>query len=917
MDSFARFLEVDAALDVALEIPREERAEHLLWLRSLDEWVAVRVERLLELAEGSDAVVSPGGALAGPFGEALSNALVDGDPVPLGWVGNYRIVREIARGGMSVVYLAARAGADFEQVAAVKVMKRGFDTDELLRRFSQERRILASLDHPAIARLFDGGATDDGRPYIVMEYVAGTSIGRYCVERGLGLSERLRLFLDVARAVEYAHRHLVVHRDLKPGNVLVSDDGRVKLLDFGIAKLLDDSGDGVHTQAAQRLMTPEYASPEQRLGGPITTASDVYQLGLLLYELTTGRRPDAADGALEAAMPRLTSAGARASRNNSRVDRDLSSVISMALQADPAQRYASAAQFADDVERYLTSAPVLARRPTTAYRMRKFVKRHPAAVTTAAAFLVATVAYATVLTKQARALAEARTRAEASADTASQVAGFMVDVFALANPAKGERANVTARELLDAGASRLESELRDQPELLAEMLRAAGKSYFGLGLNAEAERLLRRSVDLLRPLPTASHALARSINDLGLLRHEQGQASEARTLLTEALMVRRSIYGVEHPEVAESLHGLGRVEAAAGDHAAAERLFRDALSMRERMLGRDDVDTARTLQGLGNALRAAGRLEEAEPPLREAMRIREAALGVEHPDTTDSLNAVALLLRDRGNAADAEPLLRRALDANRRRLGSRHPYVATNMNNLALILRDLGHHDRAEPLYREALEILRTAYGREHPRVAIALFNLGTVLQDLRQYGEAEPLFREALAIDRKMLGDAHQEVAVDRIHLGHLLYLQGKIEDAERLLRPALTDLRQTTTPRHPRVARGALTLGSLLVDSGRAIEAEPLLLEAAAIYRETYGEDDPRTLSARLTLGRATSALGRFTDVGAPTAARCRTIGGRYREEVARALAKLLSALETTPQAPLIGAIAAGTICGEQPVR
>ncbi len=918
MDTFARFGEVDLAFDAALEATPEERSGYLRKLYDTNAWVAERVEALLEAASQGDSYITPGGALEGPFGAALSTTLSADEAPGLAAVGVYRIVREIGRGGMSVIYLAHRSNADFDHHVAVKVLKRGVDTDEVLSRFEQERKILAALNHPGIARLFDGGTTTDGRPYIVMEYVEGTAIDRYCTERHLPIAERLRLFLEIAQAVHYAHRNLIVHRDLKPGNVLVTQDGRVKLLDFGIAKLLDETeaDSRPRTRATVRLMTPAYASPEQRQGEPVTTASDVYQLGLVLYELLAGRRAFTGlerEGGVDPIPP---SVAAKAAGDRKRIDKELDSIVFMALRLEPDLRYRSVEQFADDVERYLTLSPVRARPATLAYRMRKFSLRHRAGVTAAVTVFMMTLAYAALVRIQAREAAAQRDRAQVAATTAEQVVQFMTNVFTVVNPTEGEGASISARQLLDRGVSRIEKELGDQPQVVAGMLRAAGKSYFGLGLNAEAEPLLRRAVALLRPIEASGSGsvLPVALDELGVVLLESGHGTEAEQLLREALDRHRAANGSDHVTVAATLHNLGRARRAAGDYKRAEELFREALSMRERFFGPDHPHVAQTAHNLGVTLQGAGDLHSAAPPIERALRIRQLRLGAEHPDTNDSLNALALLLRDQGNATGAEPLLRQALESNRRRLGDRHPYVATNINNLALILRDQGKHDLAEPLYQDALAILREAYGDQHPSVAIAVFNLAAVLQDLEKYAEAEPLYREALAIDRKALGDHHLEVAVDRGHLGTLLHLKGNSAEAEPLLRQALARLRETVAADHPRIAEAALGLGRLLVDSGRVAEAEALLSEAATSRRAKYGAADPRTILAVLTLGRATAALGRFTETDVLVAARCGAIAGRYRTDVARALDDLLRSLVNVTNPGIIRDVRSSAICSPQ---
>ncbi|HWM89184.1 MAG TPA: serine/threonine-protein kinase [Thermoanaerobaculia bacterium] len=510
----------DRILDEALDVPAGQRAAFLDRACGGDTQLRALVERLLNAAEIEDPGFKSGGALQGSFGENFRDELTKGDEVPPGTtIGRYRVVREIGRGGMSVVYLAERADGQFRQEVAVKLLQSGIATGHIARRFDRERQILAQARHPGVARLLDGGTGPGGRPYLVMEYVDGRPIERYCDEERLSVPDRLRLFLQVAHAVEDAHRNLVVHRDIKPSNILVTADGHAKLLDFGIAKLLDPtatSGDAL-TGSAIRLMTPAWASPEQVRGNPVTTASDVYQLGLLLYLLLTGCFPyDLGDGNPAARMlaiaqrepvrpssavtsevtgqggcgvapgqePKAAEEIARArgttpGRLRRMLCGDLDAITLTALRKDPEKRYGSVAQLIDDVERYLAGRTISARPDTWTYRTGKLVRRHAAAFTAALAAAALGLALGLVYTAD---LMEQR-------DRARQQAEFLRELFEV--PAQS--AALTPRQLLDRGVARVEIELAGQPELQADLLEDLGQMYLDLGLHDEARSLQQRA----------------------------------------------------------------------------------------------------------------------------------------------------------------------------------------------------------------------------------------------------------------------------------------------------------------------------------------------------------------------------------------------------------------------------------------
>ncbi len=811
-------------------------------------------------------------------------------------VGPYRIVRAHGQGGMGTVYLAERADGQFEQQVALKLIRPGMGRHEILRRFLQERQILARLQHPNIARLLDGGITESGQPYFAMEFVDGEPITDYCDTRRLDLDERLHLFRAVAEAVAYAHRNLVVHRDLKPSNILVTTEGdgppTVKLLDFGIAKLLHetDSEDTlIETRAGLQVMTPEYAAPEQVRGDPVTTATDIYALGVALYELLTGHRPyyferrspaeiervvceqeperpsavvgrtqsvRLADGTMDTLTPSAVAA-ARATPENRlrrRLSGDLDTILLKALRKEPHRRYASAEVLVDDLRRYQAGHPVMARKETVGYRVGKFVQRHRMGVATTLVVVGLIVAGLMGTMTQTRAAAR-------EAERTAAVKDFLVSLFELSDPAEGPGPEVSAQDLLTQGTARVEDELAGEPALQAEMMTVLGNIYV-----------------------------------------KQGNFEQAQSLLERALALRRSVYGPENAEVAASLHALGELALDRSDFAAAEQQSRAALAMRQKVLGAHHPDVAVTMGQLALALLRKGQYDEAEPLFREALVISRAHHGYTHREVADLLNDFVLLRRAQGRYDDAERLARESLALYRMLLGDDHLTTATAMNNLATVLRDQDKLDEAEALYRQVLAINQKRLGEDHPYIATVTNNLASILiergaydeaegllqrvmaLDLRKFGpkhryialvqrhlaevnlargdlgEAEWLAGNSLALNRELFGDRHPSVGEGYVTLANVLQARGAFEEAAPLYQRGLDALRATLPPDHPDIAAALLGQGRLMVAEGRLVEAEPLLQESLRIRQATFGEGDPRTAEARTALGICLMQFGRY---------------------------------------------------------
>ncbi|WP_149194348.1 serine/threonine-protein kinase [Luteimonas suaedae] len=911
---------VDVLFDQALALEGAARDAFLDGAAAGEPALRAELEILLGLVHAPAPQLDPQALADGPLWRALADDLQPPPELPADAdagrrIGAWRLLHELGRGGMGTVYLAERVSGGFEQRGALKLIRPGVDSDEFLRRFAQERQILASLDHPGIARLLDGGRDERGLPYLVMEYVEGLPLDRYCDGQRLDIDRRLALFVRIGQAVAYAHRHLIVHRDLKPSNIVVTARGEVKLLDFGIAKVLSNTGTTAEplTRTAARMFTPEYAAPEQVVGSAVTTAADVYQLGLLLYELLTGRRAQRSDDDSMAALERSVchDEPPRPSRQAALADPtactarrttpaalrrklrgDLDTIVGKALRKDPERRYATAMELVEDIARWQHGRPVRARPETFGYRSGKFVRRHPFGVTGAATALLLLVAYAATVTLQAGTIARERDRARAEATKARQVQALVLRLFEGADPELSGGAQLSARELLDRGWRGIEAELGDQPEVQAELLGTVGEAYRQLGVYDRAQPLFDRAMAAAGTVAADNPLLlARALRNSGRLHTDRGDYPHADMLLHDALARYRSAASEPHAEIATTLNDLGQAFFRRGDHAAAIDLHREALAMRRQLFGEAHVDVADSLDELGVILRHQGDYAGAEPLLSHALALRRRLLPPTHPQLASSLSNLALarndlgeydsaealyaealalaiqihgerhpqvarvlnnqarLLQTRRDFAGAEALLRRSLAIRRQVLGERHPAVAQNFNDLGLALTQAGDLDAAEPFYQQALQ----AYEPDHPWRAATVFNLGWLAELRGDFEAAERHYREALERQRLDYGEDHDRVGTDLARLGVVLHRQGRLDEAEHPLRRALAIYRKRLPEGHQRLALVLLPLGELLADRGDADEARPLLQEAWQVRQDTFGNADQRTIDAARALAGA----------------------------------------------------------------
>ena len=907
------FRRADAIFDAALDLPSGERTAWVELTCAPDDELRDRVLRLLRAhARSASFLEAPALELAAPL---LPDELFDPGVLPAGGtLGPFRLLRPLGRGGMGTVYLAERTDADLHQRVALKRIHAGAADGAFVRRFLAERRIVAMLEHPAIARLIDGGVGDDGVPWFAMELVEGEPIDRYCDAHRLGVAARLGLFAQVCDAVEYAHRHLVVHRDLKPANILVTDDGHVKLLDFGIARLLaagDERPGDAPTAEELHAMTPEHASPEQVRGLPVTTATDVYGLGVLLYQLLTGVRPHDLGGRSAADIERIIcdtepaapsstlsadDAAGRAAARATTPDRlrrtlrgDLDLIVRKALAKDADRRYPSAAALSEDLRRWREGRPIVARAPGTGYRLRRFIRRQRVPVG-AGILLLTLLAGAAMRERTLRGRAEAETR------KARAVEEFLVGVFDLADPFAPplERgSDVTARTLLDHGAARIDSDLSAEPAVRAELRGVLGRVFASLGLYDQAVPMLERALEEQRALYGGEHtAVADAMDRLGVALSRQDRHDDAERLLRDALDQRRRLLGDAHAATATSLEHLATLHQARNEYAAAEPLFREALAVRRALPAADEVaiaqtvgylallrwqqgdfagadslyrevyeiererlgethpKTAQTLHNMAQAAQLMGLTERADTLYRAALAAKRASLGDAHPSVTVNLNNLGRMLAQAGRADEAEPLIREALMLDRRIFGDRHSYVGQSLNNLGLVLRMQGELDEAERVYRESLAVNLELFGEEHTFVALNWNEIAGVLHLRGDLEGAARLYRQSRDMYARLLGESHMSAIVVGTNLGRVLRESGRLDEAGAIFDSALRRLDPARSQDRAAWMLARLGMGQILADRGAHAEARPMLEEALEVARAQFGVDGLRTVEAEVSL-------------------------------------------------------------------
>ena len=893
----ARWAQMKEIFSAAQEKPVSER-EAFLNDVCADASLREEVRKLLE-AEDRPALESPvAGMLAAPARPAV--------------IGRYRIIRLLGEGGMGAVYEAEQDQP--RRTVALKVIRSGLASRELLRRFEHEAQALGRLHHPGIAQIYEAGTADTGfgpQPYFAMEFIQGASLLRYAEAHELGTRARLELMARICEAVHHAHQRGIIHRDLKPGNILVDETGQPKVVDFGVARATDADAQATRqTDLGQLVGTLAYMSPEQVLGDPLAldTRSDVYALGVLLFELLAGRMPYQIGSQLPKAVQTIREEDPARLSTISRAYRgDIETIVAKALEKDKARRYQSAAELAADIQRYLQDEPIVARRSTTTYHLRKFARRHRALVIGVAAVFLTLVGGVIVSTWEAarawragqealrqrdsaaaaqqasqkerdralnaertatnaeRTATEERNRAVAEkqhADTESATAKAISDflqndllaqasAWSQARPDNKPDPDLKVRTALDRAAARIAGRFDRQPLVEAAIRQTIGQAYKDLGVYPEAQHQLDRALGLRSHALGEQHPLTlETMYSLAMLYRSQGKYGEAEQLVTKVLEARRRTRGEWNVGTVEALSALAALDRLQGKYPQSESMYSKVLEMRRRILGRGHPDTLNAMNDLAVLYFSEGKFAAAESLLTHLLDLRQRANGEEHPDTLISKGNLADVYRKEGKYALSEPLFVQVLETRRRVLGEEHPLTLTTEEALAALYLAQGKYPQSASMFSKVLEARRRTLGGNHPATLITMNDLAVLHVAEGKYAEAELLLTEVVDIRRRLNGEEHPDTLNGMYNLADLYRREGKYTLAEPLILQVMERRRRAYGEEHPGTLNAMYMLGMLYGQEGRDAEAEPLEIKALAGRRRVLGEEHPSTLSSMAAL-------------------------------------------------------------------
>ena len=808
-------------------------------------------------------------------------------------IGPYKILDVLGEGGMSVVYLADQTEPVKRQVA-LKIIKLGMDSKQVVARFESERQALAVLDHPNIAKIFDGGIAESGRSYFVMERVHGIPITDYCDNHRLDTNARIRIFIDVCSAVQHAHHKGLIHRDLKPSNILVGvvdAKPQVKIIDFGIAKATSQSftDKTLFTKIGQLVGTPQYMSPEQAdvTGLDVDTRTDIYSLGVVFYELLVGTLPLDLTGVAEQAIKvalqerepprpstRVTELGdtkdeiAKARNTNwvelrRQLTGDLDWIVMRAMAKDRTRRYETANALAAECRRVLKHEPVLARPPSAGYLLQRFVRRNRTIVVAGAFALLAILAGATAATIGFVRATQAEQAALREAETARQVSDFLVELFEVSDPSEARGNSILAREILDRGADRVREGLSSEPQVQSALMNTMGNVYSSLGLYESAQPLLD---DALQKNETEygrrSVKVASSLFNLGELARLRGEYSRSEALHREALSIREDLLSETDLIIASSMEGLGLAQYYESKYGEAEIALLRALEMYVDQLGEDDWRVAGVASNLARVMHNTDRYDEAERLIRRSLRIQRQNFGSDHPLVASNLMTLALILDDTGRLEEAIETFDESLRIYRKIYPGDHPFTAETQAHLAILIRWSGDLKKSEEYYLDSIGMLERTVGREHMLTARVKDSYGQLLFASKRFEEAEPILAESVELHRTLLGDRHINTARVLNNMGALLFLMGDYDRAEPFFRESLSIRAERFGDENVDLANSKNNLADLLNRIGKYEEAERLAIEAADSYGRVFSPSHWRAAVARNILGASLAGLGRYAE-------------------------------------------------------
>jgi len=880
-----RWSQVEELFGHAAELAAGEQRAYLEVACRGDDKLRDYILDLLRAGPSMDATIER--TIAETMYRAFADDNAQADAMRGEMIGPYRVERLLGSGGMGMVYLAQRVDQQFEQQVAIKVGRHRLVDPETVLRLRNERQILADLAHPNIARLFDGGTTEEGVPYLVMEHIDGVRIDTYCDLHRLNIIERLEIFQTICSAVQYAHQNLVIHRDIKASNILVAADGTPKLLDFGIAKLIDSAGEATDglTREGAVIMTPANATPEQVLGNSVTTATDVYALGLLLYVLLSGYRAYEVDGLSPSGLAQVVCQqdtvrpslrlqqkshdatesqviDAVASNRSTSIVRlqrylrgDLDTIILNTLRKEPERRYHSVSALSDDITLHLKSMPIVARSDSWRYRAGKFVRRHYAAVAASVLVVAMLATFTVVLSVQNRNIIKER-------DTAREVSQFLEDIFMAQDPAQAKGAKITADEILAAGADRIQSDLGKRPEIQSALMGTIGRVYYSLGEFEPSAELLEQSLQLQLQLHDGNHPdVAAAQNDLAGTLIQRAEYARARKLLESALQTNRESGGPVSSAVAENLNNLANLEVRSGDGSRAQAFITESIDIYTQLGDGYAMQQATAKATLARILQVQGDLARTEALLLEAIEIVERAEGNDHPAMAYYLQNLGVLQRSKGDLQSAKQTLDKAVVATRRILGEKHDLLAATLVDQGIVFHLTGDFENAERVMHEALALYTESRGDDHPAVGYTLIVIGMLQHDMAELEPAEKTLRQALAIFERVFDRDHQYTASALTELGAVLNSSDRPQEAHVMLQRAL-EIREKDYPEdHELVAATRTEFADAYTRQGLFDVAEPLLIESFDTLRDKPGRRQRRVAKA---LARFYELSGRTSSGG-----------------------------------------------------
>jgi eukaryotic-like serine/threonine-protein kinase len=805
-------------------------------------------------------------------------------------IGPFKIVKLLGHGGMGSVYLAERADGQFKQKVALKLLRTGYNAENQTRRFLAERQILASLNHKNIAGLIDGGFTVDDQPWFAMEYVEGVPVDEYCNHNKLNINNRLKLFSEICSAIQHAHNKLIIHRDLKPSNILVTAAGEIKLLDFGIAKITNRNSiqDDILplTRTGLLPLTPAYASPEQILGNSITTSSDIYQLGILLYELLTGFRPYEVSGKTPSQIeeiicekqPPLPSTivtqynSLNSPPENSLCNTvhpgilqkhlrgDLDTIIMKALRKEPERRYQSSDQLAADIQFHLDGKPVTAHPDSKKYRTKKLIRRHKIGFASSIIILLLLTGYAATITWHSQQTRSALLQAQQETSKAEHVTALLMDMFEASDPGETLGATITARQLLEQGVQQAR-QLDEQPEIKARILDLTGRIYMNLGDYDMAQRLLEQSLELRRSIFPPLHSdIGESLHNMGVLLWENGHYNDAEVYLREALNLKKDIYDGLNDSRANTKMALAIVLKDLRNFEEAESLYQEAIRMNIEIHGENHESIAQGLNNFGNFLESIGEYQKAKDHYRESLELYTDLYGESHPDVAGRLNNLGAVHARLGDLNEALTYHENALRVRLSVFDENHPDIAESNYHLGGVHMDLGNLEIAEEYLNEALAIQRITLNPNHPNTSQTLNSLGILMQRKGNFEASAQYYRESLVMKTESLGENHSEVGIQMNNIGLVLVRQERYDEALYHLKESQRILLYNFEADHPLLTYPLLGKANVYNNTERAELAEPLIREALEIQISSVGEDHWMIGLINTQLGGSLARQGKF---------------------------------------------------------